>query len=172
MLKGDSKNIPSKSPTKAEAKAVIEQFARLSEVGDKYIEAAEEIAENIFSYLIEVPDAKILAGEIPVPDQEEYSKITQYIKPLNQLFRLAKGSNGSVKHLDRALLSDKELGNPLIEMIIKIRNDSNVGNELLDILCAIVDQEISDIMPKTSLQAVEAKEFFNGRNVEDENYRH
>ncbi len=158
----EENNIPSASPSQVKVEALAEKLNRLIKVSSEYNIAAGEIAENIFSYLIDITDDElVLSGNIPLPESgtNEYEKIGQYIAPLNRLFSLARGNNGSTKHLDRALLSDKELGDPRAEMMIKIQNNSRVGNELLDILCSIVDQEASDRSPTNSPKVIGATVF-------------
>lgn len=159
-MASENKNIPSASPSKPKVEALMERFNILLEVSDKYNKTAGEIAEDIFSHIINIGDDEVRKGEIPKSGNED---LDRYIAPLNELFKLAnEGGNGSIRHLDRE--SAEELSPKIVAMARCLNLGEGLGNQLLDTLCEIVNQEINDRIPSQSIKVNRVAQLFGVPN--------
>ena len=158
MSNDDLPSAPSSHPNKVSAD-IVADLKLVSEVFQRIENETAEIAEMIFSYLIEVADADIFNGTIP---DHPNPKIAKYIKILNRLFGLSRkraklGQIGLVV-INRKTVKELDKQTYAISMCFD-------GGVSLDILCDIVNEENMARTPTKSPVKVTIKRAF-GNEIE------
>jgi len=146
-------NAPSSHPNKVSAD-IVADLKLVSEVFQRIENETAEIAEMIFSYLIDVGDADIFNGTIP---DHPNAKISNYVKILNRLFALsrkrAKLGQTSLVVINRKTVKELDKKTFAISMCFD-------GGVSLDILCDIVNEENRARTPTKSPVKVTIKRAF------------
>lgn len=153
MVNDITKN-PSLSPQTPSAD-VLTNLKRISEVFQRIESETAEIAEEIFSYLIDVSDEDIMSGAIPIPAGGS-ARLKAYLKILNRLFLFSrKSKETSFRIINRNTIRklDKKT------FTICMCHDGGVS---LDILCDVVNTENQARTPTVSPVKVTVRQFFSG----------
>ena len=144
---------PSGHPNKVSAD-IIADLKLVSEVFQRIEGETAEIAEMIFSYLIDVGDEYIFNGTIP---DHPNPKIRNYIKILNRLFLLsrkrAKSGQIGLVVINRKTVQELDKKTFAISMCFD-------GGVSLDILCDVVNEENMARTPTKSPVKITIKKAF------------
>jgi hypothetical protein len=152
MVNDIEKN-PSFSPQTPSAN-VLTNLKRISEVFQKIESETAEIAEEIFSYLIDVSDENIMSGTIPIPDSGS-KRLKTYLKILNRLFLLSRQSKeNSFRIINRNTIRKLDKKTFTICMCYD-------GGVSLDILCDVVNTENQARTPNASPVKVTVRQFLS-----------
>jgi len=149
---------PSASPNEPYGD-IVADLKLISEVFQRIEKETAEIAEMIFGHLIDIDDEHIINGTIP---HHGDSKINNYIKILNRLFRLSrkhKGKGGAVvRVVNRKTVESLDKKTYAISMCFD-------GGMSLDVLCDIVNEENLARTPSKSPVKITVKQAFGGKDI-------
>ncbi len=101
----------------------------------------QKVSEDVFDVILDVPDEKLFAGQIPEEANEE---ITEYLAALNSIFPKSKAQDG-VSVVSLSAYTMRKLY-PKIAKLIEARLG---GETYLDFVCDIANEEAkSRLIPK------------------------
>lgn len=144
-------HIPSSSPAKPKADS-LGGFIAMSSAYEEDLLNTEEMAERIFSFLIDVPDKEVLSGTIKdVKDPE----LKPYVSALNTLFPLVKNSEtGALRQLSPDVV--KELSIKAYSKVAAVG-----GNPFVKFNCEVVNTEVVERIPQHHIVATSARPAFD-----------
>lgn len=158
---------PSPSPQSPSAEFIhkVKQIYFLRQVNEVSIQEAGRIAEKMFEVLEYVEDYKVLSGEIGSEILDNVNidplilrdpKLKNYIKITGQLFKIANDSEiGAIKNLNREIVRDFDITAAALANCMG-------GGLLLDVLCDVVNEELSVRRPNAKTVASKAVAVFAG----------
>jgi len=142
-------NFPATSPEALSA-VVIAELEIMRKVFAQIEKETADVAEELFEYLFEIDDLKVMSGEIPLPKNK---KIRNYIKSLNKLFQLSRRiGDGAFKIINRKMVQVLDKKTYLFCMCVD-------GGVSLDVLCEIVNQENIARTPTASPVKITVRQF-------------
>ncbi len=155
---------PSVSPENADAEffSNVARVFFLRKIETKKNQEAADIAEKIFDVLKLFDDHAILEAQIDfaildkIDDEaiKNEPRMKNYLMIVNNLLKLANNSEiGAIKFLDRKIVKDFDITTAAIAKCIG-------GGDLLDILCDVVNEELSARRPTFSPRKIEARAAF------------
>lgn len=143
------KNAPTASP-KVDSVTALPELDLMRKIFEQVEKETAVIAEELFEYLFDVDDVKVITGQIPLPKKKS---IRDYIKSLNLLFKLARLHGvGSFKIINRRMVENLDKKTYLFCMCVD-------GGVSLDVLCEVVNQENTSRTPKTSPVKITVTQF-------------
>lgn len=146
------KNAPTASPKidSPDAATALPELDLMRKIFEQVEKETAKIAEELFEYLFDIDDVKVITGQIPVPKKKS---IKDYIKSLNLLFKLSRlDGMGSFKIVNRRMVKELDKKTYLFCMCVD-------GGVSLDVLCEVVNQENTARTPKTSPVKITVTQF-------------
>ncbi len=156
-LNESESSAPSASPKSPQADflGIVEKLERLTQVGEEELLNAEQIAEEVFLFLSDIPDQKVLKGMIDSVDDPD---LKPYVTALNTLFPLVKNSEtGGINQLNSNIV--EKLSPKSYAKVAVIG-----GRPFVEVMCDIVNQEVDARTPSSNLFRVNAVRAFTSSN--------
>ena len=153
-LSQEMNDAPSASPKNPQADliSIVQKLNFLAQIGEEELIDARQIAEAVFSFVIDIPDRQVLNGMI---DHTKYDPdLKPYITALNVLLPLTQNTNtGGINQLNSDVV--KELSPKAGALVAAIG-----GTPFLKLMCEIVNEEVKSRVPNSKVSDISARRAF------------
>ena len=149
----DWSQVPSASPESPQADllGIVQKLSLLTQVGKDELINAQQIAEDVFLFLSDIPDHEVLNGMIKAVDDPE---LKPYVTALNALFPLVKNAEtGGINQLNSDTV---ERLSPRSYAKVAVIG----GRPFVEVMCDIVNEETKYRVPHNTVSGVSVRPAF------------